>query len=196
MTPVEVILDVIVISTPFFFVWRSPPDRTWRNAARLSLIAGLYVLVRVAVAEPVQFVLITAMVWAFVVVLLRYPLLLTGHSITDARIDRTLRQVVAGVNRERDRWVRVRDSDRLMAAQESTRRACALALAKLDTLPKTNDRWRSTINLVREYVTLTHDAALEAAPQAPGLGARGESSTLLSEQIEREWTLSLGRRRR
>lgn len=165
---------------------------TAKSPRSISVLVGFaiaYVLAGVATSGLVRFLGQATVVWVYIVIALRYPLAMSGNSLQDARIDRTLRSVRVSVAAARESIIASASNP---AARRQAADACELALRRLDKLPAEHPRWGRTIQLVRQYVAALRDAA-QAPPRMPLLpsdATAGAMSQLVLD-IDREWRAAI-----
>lgn len=187
------IADLLVVGAGIGLALSSPLNRRPRPLVGVAAVAVLFVATGVLLPDPFRTVVKIVIVWAFILTVVRYPLILGGHSLEDATIDRTLRHHLGKVVAAGRRWETAQGPFREDAARRAVL-TCDEAMAALGRLPRDNPRWRSTIVLVRAYIRTVESAVLpedhRPEPGTPdGYGREAE----LRDAIEREWTAAIDR---
>jgi len=178
--------DLLILGGGLAFVLRWPAARTVRAGLTLAALTAIYVLGAIVLAGAAEGIVKIGVVWAYVLIVLRLPTLLGMPSAKDAQTDRALRSVFTPVNRALDSW-RVNPG---LASWTQTAEACQSALSRLDAMPAVPARWRTTLELVRRYITAVRDAAVAYDPSAPGQlppEVTGPAFATLIQQLDEAW---------
>jgi hypothetical protein len=178
--------DLLIVGGGLAFVLRWPSARNRRALLTLGALASVYVIAAIVLSGVPEGAVKIAVVWSYVVIILRFPTLLGMLSAADAKIDRSLRTIFWSVNNALDGW----RLDPGPPSWAQTAEACESALSRLESLPPVGRRWQATVEFIRRYISAVRDAATAFDPHGPTPlppEVTGPALASLVRQIDDAW---------
>lgn len=178
--------DFIVLGAGLAFAVLWLHARNRRAARTLGLLVLAFVAGAVALSGDAQFVVKSAVIVVYAVIVLFVPRALGLLSTKDRNIDGELSSIMKPVRSAIGAWER----DPSVEAMLATGHACDVAIVRLASLEPPPRHWRTTLELARRYIFAVRDLAKSNDPATPtGLppSAAGPALESLARQVDDAW---------
>jgi len=155
--------DFIVLGVGLAVAGLGLGARNRRAALTLSVLVIVFVVGAIALAGVAQFLVKSAVIGAYAVIVMFLPRALGLPSARDRTMDSKLRSIMEPVQSGISVWERDPSEEAMLATAD----ACDIALERLESLEHPPRQWQTAVGMARRYVSAVRDVARSNDPSTP-----------------------------